>query len=87
MPPLVLSPRCDQGCRYPRGALGAGLCLATACAPPFHLQIVLGMILAVLASALSSLIAGSLVYVKSAHDECRRAAAALVLDSGAQLSR
>ena len=48
---------------------------------------VLGFIEAVLWASLATLVGGCLVYVKSAHDEARKAAAALVRDSGAHISR
>ena len=38
-------------------------------------------------ASVATLVAGCLVYVKSAHDEARKAAAALVRDSGAHISR
>ena len=47
----------------------------------------LGFIEAVLWASLATLVGGCLVFVKSAHDEARKAAAALVRDAGAHISR
>ena len=54
---------------------------------PAYLQIVLGFIESVLWASLATLVAGCLVYVRSSHDEARKAAAFLVRDSGARISR
>lgn len=53
---------------------------------PSTLQIVLGFIYAILASAACSLFAGCLVYVRSSHDEVRASAAALLLEAGRRIS-
>ena len=60
-----------------------------ACLPSLlaRLQFVLGFMEPVLWASLATLIGGCLVYVKSAHDEARKAAAALVRDAGAHISR
>ena len=55
--------------------------------PAFCLQLVLGFIYAILASALCSLAAGCLVYVRSTHDEVRAAAAALLQEAGSKVSK
>lgn len=47
----------------------------------------LGFIYAILASALCSLAAGCLVYVRSSHDEVRAAAAALLQEAGSKISK
>ena len=47
----------------------------------------LGFVYAGLATSLCSLAAGCLLYVRSAHDEARRAAAAILLLGGSHISR
>lgn len=47
----------------------------------------LGFIYAILASAVCSLAAGCLVYVRSTHDEVRASAAALLLAAGKRISK
>ncbi|KAI7842827.1 hypothetical protein COHA_003573 [Chlorella ohadii] len=55
--------------------------------PQYWSELVLGFIYAILASALCSLAAGCLVYVRSSHDEVRAAAAALLQEAGSKVSK